>query len=190
MSVQSESTAQLTAHIQPESPEQPQKNPEPQVQPGQEGPEQPQKQPENPEQPQKQPETRPHLETQSHPESPEQLQKQPHPLPEAEKTDGEESCSIVCACHRTRERTEKEYKDLIHRLNRIEGQVRGIRGMVEKDAYCPEILTQVAAVTAALGSFNKVLLANHIRTCVARDIRDGRDETIDELVNTLQKLMR
>lgn len=93
-------------------------------------------------------------------------------------------------CHRTKERTEKEYKDLIHRLNRIEGQVRGIRGMVERDAYCPEILTQVAAVSAALGSFNKVLLANHIRTCVAEDIREGRDETIDELLHTLQKLMR
>ena len=93
-------------------------------------------------------------------------------------------------CHRTKERSEREYKDLIHRLNRIEGQVRGIRGMVERDAYCPEILTQVAAVSAALGSFNKVLLANHIRTCVADDIREGRDETIDELLNTLQKLMR
>jgi len=68
--------------------------------------------------------------------------------------------------------------------------VRGIRGMVENDAYCVDILTQVAAVTAALNSFNKVLLANHIRTCVADDIRNGNDEVIDELVNTLQKLMR
>ncbi len=93
-------------------------------------------------------------------------------------------------CHRTKERTPKEYKDLIHRLNRIEGQVRGIKKMVEKDAYCPDILIQVSAVNAALNSFNKVLLANHIRTCVADDIRDGKDETIDELVMTLQKLMR
>lgn len=96
----------------------------------------------------------------------------------------------VCGCKRTKHRSEKEYKDLINRLNRIEGQVRGIKGMVERDAYCPDILIQVAAVNAALCSFNKVLLANHIRTCVADDIREGKDETIDELVNTLQKLMR
>ena len=94
----------------------------------------------------------------------------------------EEKC---CCHHKTKERSEKEYKDLIHRLNRIEGQIRGIKGMVEKDAYCPEILVQVA-----LNSFNKVLLANHIRTCVAEDIRAGKDEVIDELVTTLQKLMR
>ena len=93
-------------------------------------------------------------------------------------------------CHRTKERSDKEYKDLIHRLNRIEGQIRGIRGMVEKDVYCPEILVQVAAVNAALNSFNKVLLANHIRTCVAEDIREGKEETIDELVATLYKLMK
>lgn len=93
-------------------------------------------------------------------------------------------------CHKTKERSEQEYKDLIHRLNRIEGQIRGIKGMVEKDAYCTDILIQVSAVSSALNSFNKVLLANHIRTCVAKDIRDGKEETIDELVNTLQKLMK
>ena len=95
-----------------------------------------------------------------------------------------------CFCHTTKERSEKEYKDLIHRLNRIEGQIRGIRGMVEKNCYCPDILIQVAAANAALNSFNKVLQGNHIRTCVARDIRDGKDETIDELVGILQKLMK
>ncbi len=95
-----------------------------------------------------------------------------------------------CCCHKTKERSEKEYKDLIHRLNRIEGQIRGIKGMVEKDAYCPDILVQVAAANAALNSFNKVLLANHIRTCVAKDIREGHEETIDELVHVLQKLMK
>ena len=79
---------------------------------------------------------------------------------------------------------------MIHRLNRIEGQIRGIKGMVEKDAYCPDILVQVAAANAALNSFNKVLLANHIRTCVADDIREGHEETIDELVHVLQKLMK
>ena len=93
-------------------------------------------------------------------------------------------------CHKTKARSEKEYRDLIHRLNRIEGQIRGIRGMVEKDAYCPDILVQVAAANAALNSFNKVLLASHIRTCVAGDIREGKEETIDELVATLQKLMK
>lgn len=93
-------------------------------------------------------------------------------------------------CQKTKERTEKEYKDLLNRLSRIEGQVRGIKKMVENDAYCTEILVQVSAVNAALNSFNKVLLANHIRTCVAEDIREGKEETIDELVMTLQKLMR
>lgn len=93
-------------------------------------------------------------------------------------------------CHKTKERSEEEYKDLIHRLNRIEGQIRGIKGMVEKDAYCTDILIQVSAVSSALNSFNKVLLANHIRTCVAQDIRDGKEDTIDELVHTLQKLMK
>lgn len=93
-------------------------------------------------------------------------------------------------CHKTKERAPEEYKRLIHRLNRIEGQIRGIRGMVEKDAYCPEILVQVAAVNAALNAFNKELLASHIKTCVARDIRAGKDETIDELVVTLQRLMK
>ena len=93
-------------------------------------------------------------------------------------------------CHKKKERSEKEYKDLIHRLNRIEGQVRGIKKMVESDTYCTDILVQVSAVNAALNSFNKVLLANHIRTCGANDIREGKEETIDELVATLQKLMR
>ena len=90
-------------------------------------------------------------------------------------------------CHKTKERSEKELKDLLNRLSRIEGQ---IRGMVERDAYCTDILTQVAAASAALSGFTKVLLANHIKTCVAQDIRDGKDETIDELVAALQKLMK
>lgn len=94
-----------------------------------------------------------------------------------------------CCC-RTKERSETEYKDLIHRLNRVEGQIRGIRNMVEKNAYCPDILIQVAAANAALNSFSKVLLAQHIRTCVADDIRAGKDETIDELVTMLQRLMK
>ena len=93
-------------------------------------------------------------------------------------------------CHKTKERSEKEYKDLINRLNRIEGQVRGIRGMVEKDAYCTDILVQVSAVNAALNSFNKVLLENHLRSCVVRDSREGKEETLDELVETLRKLMK
>ena len=95
-----------------------------------------------------------------------------------------------CCCQRTKERSEKEYKDLINRLSRIEGQIRGIKGMVEKGSYCPDILVQVAAVNAALNSFNRVLLSNHIHTCVVDDIRMGKDETVDELVGTLQKLMK
>ena len=96
----------------------------------------------------------------------------------------------ICSCHKTKERSEGEYKDLIHRLNRIEGQVRGIRGMVERDAYCTDILMQVAAVNAALNSFNKELLSNHIRTCVIKDIRNGEEESVDELVAVIQKLMK
>lgn len=95
-----------------------------------------------------------------------------------------------CCSQRKKERTPEEYTKLIHRLNRIAGQIRGIRGMVENNAYCPDILVQSAAVTAAMNAFNKELLASHIRTCVAQDIRDGKDEVIDELVGTLQKLMK
>ena len=93
-------------------------------------------------------------------------------------------------CHKTKVRDQEEAKRLIHRLSLIEGQIRGIRGMVEKNAYCTDILTQVAAANAALNAFSKELLAQHIRTCVAQDIRDGKEQTIDELVATLQKLMK
>ena len=87
-------------------------------------------------------------------------------------------------------RGENERHDLMNRLKRIEGQVRGLQRMLEEDAYCPDILTQASAVNSALNSFCRVLLANHIRTCVARDIRSGREETVDELMDTLQKLMK
>lgn len=93
-------------------------------------------------------------------------------------------------CHKTKERSEEEYKSLLNRLNRIEGQIRGIKKMVESDAYCTDILIQVSAVSAALNSFNKVLLGNHIKGCVTKDILDGREETVDELVEILQKLMK
>ncbi len=96
-----------------------------------------------------------------------------------------ESC-----CHKTKKRDEAEYKSLTNRLSRIEGQVRGIRKMLDEDAYCPDILIQVSAINAALNAFNKELLANHIRTCVADDIKNGNDMIIDELVTTLQKLMK
>jgi DNA-binding FrmR family transcriptional regulator len=97
----------------------------------------------------------------------------------------------TCCCSgKHKERSDKEYKDLMNRLKRIEGQIRGIEGMLEKDAYCTDILTQVSAVNSALNSFNKKLLANHIKTCVADNIREGNDEVIDELVEVLQKLMK
>ena len=97
----------------------------------------------------------------------------------------------ICDCHeKSTVRLEQERESLIHRLNRIEGQIRGIKGMVEKDAYCPDILVQSAAVNAAINAFNKELLANHIKGCVVRDLKDGKDEVIDELVVTLQKLMK
>ncbi|MBR5097490.1 MAG: metal-sensing transcriptional repressor [Treponema sp.] len=89
-----------------------------------------------------------------------------------------------------KEREEAEKKDLMNRLKRIEGQVRGVEGMLENGVYCTDILVQVSAITSALNSFNKVLLGNHVKTCVAQNIRSGNDEVIDELVTTLQKLMK
>ena len=95
-----------------------------------------------------------------------------------------------CCCERTKVRNEEEKKALINRLSRIEGQIRGLRAMVERDAYCADIVTQVSAVSAALGSFNKELLGEHIRTCVKEDVKNGNDEKIDELVLLLGKLMK
>ena len=95
-----------------------------------------------------------------------------------------------CCCHKRKERSEEERRRLVNRLSRIEGQIRGLREMVNNDAYCPDILIQVSAAGAALNSFSKELLATHIRTCVADGIRRGDDEVIDELVTTLQKLMK
>lgn len=95
-----------------------------------------------------------------------------------------------CCCERTTHRDDEGKKRLLNRLKRIEGQIRGLQAMVEKDAYCNDILTQSAAVAAAVNGFNKELLSDHIHSCVARDIREGKDETIDELVATLQRLMR
>lgn len=96
-----------------------------------------------------------------------------------------ESC-----CDRTKKRGDEEKKALINRLSRIEGQVRGVRAMVEKDAYCADILIQVSAISAALGSFNKELLGEHIRTCVKDDIENGNGEKVDELVALLGRLMK
>lgn len=101
------------------------------------------------------------------------------------------NCDMDCnCCHKTKNRAEAEIASLINRLNRIEGQIRGIRGMVERGAYCPDILTQVAAANAALNGFTKELLVSHIKTCVADDIKAGNEGTVDELVGLLQKLMR
>ena len=96
-----------------------------------------------------------------------------------------------CACsEKHKERSPEEYKDLINRLSRIEGQVRGIEAMIESDAYCSEVLTQSAAVNAALNAFNRELLACHIRGCVKRDLLAGDEGVVDELVETVQKLMK
>ena len=105
-----------------------------------------------------------------------------------------------CCCHhggeisdveaRGRTRTDEEYKKLLNRLNRIEGQIRGVKSMLENDAYCTDIVLQVSAINAALNSFNRQLLAEHIRTCVADDIRNGKDDTIEGLVNTVTRLMK
>ena len=101
-----------------------------------------------------------------------------------------EQIEKTCCCQCSERKKERSDKDLINRLSRIEGQVRGVKGMLEKDAYCADILVQVSAINSALNSFNKVLLSNHIHTCVAEDIRNGKDEAIDELVDLLKKLMK
>ena len=101
--------------------------------------------------------------------------------------------SANCCCggtEKTTMRTEEEKRKLLNRLKRIEGQVRGLQAMIERDAYCYDILTQSAAVNAAMNAFNKEILAHHIEGCVARDIRAGKDEVIEELVTILQKLMK
>ena len=111
----------------------------------------------------------------------------------AEAAEDEQAGYPVTTMHgtpRTRHRSPEEYQDLINRLNRVEGQVRGIRGMVEKDAYCPDILFQASAVSKALDSFCKELLGQHIRTCVVDDLEAGKYETVDELVRVIQRLMK
>ena len=107
----------------------------------------------------------------------------------AETAKAEEETLHACCC-RDKKRSEEEYKSLIHRLNRIEGQIRGIRGMVEKDVYCADILVQVAAANSALNAFSRELLSQHVRTCVADDLRAGSDEKLDELLKLLPKLMK
>lgn len=93
-------------------------------------------------------------------------------------------------CEKHKHRDDSEYKDLITRLNRIEGQIRGIKNMVDEERYCVDILMQVSAVQSALNSFNKVLLTSHIKSCVIKDVKSGNNETIDELCKTIQKLMK
>ena len=96
----------------------------------------------------------------------------------------------LCCSGQTKIRDPKEIKDLMNRLSRIEGQIRGIKRMVENDAYCVDVLRQVSAASSALKGFSCVMLANHIRTCVTDDILSGGDEKVDELIKTLQKMMK
>ena len=102
----------------------------------------------------------------------------------------QKECCHCKECRKTKERSPEEYRALLNRIKRIQGQLRGIEGMLEDNAYCTDILVQVAAANAALNAFNRELLASHIKSCVAQNIREGNDEVIDELVNTLQKLMK
>lgn len=110
------------------------------------------------------------------------------------KENPEQTCGMQalpdCCSGKHKERSEKEKKDLINRLKRIEGQVRGLERMLDENSYCTDVLIQVSAVSAALNSFSKELLANHVKTCVADNIRNGNDEVIDELVALLQKMMK
>lgn len=102
----------------------------------------------------------------------------------------QEEVSCCCGSGRRKDRGMEEKKNLIHRLNRIEGQIRGIRRMVEEDAYCVDILTQVSATSCAMNSFTKELLAEHIKGCVTEDIKEGHEEKVDELVKLIQKLLK
>jgi len=102
----------------------------------------------------------------------------------------EETKIPAADCCRHKHREEAEYDALLKRLSRIEGQVRGVRGMVEKEAYCTDILTQVSAIQSALNAFSRELLANHIRTCVVEDIQNGHLEVVDDLLVTIQKLTK
>ena len=102
----------------------------------------------------------------------------------------EEKEMCPSCCGRKKHRQEAEYQDLLKRLNRIEGQVRGVKKMLEEDRYCVDILTQVSAIQSALNAFNKKLLSNHIKTCVVHDIRSGDEQVVDELCETIQKLMK
>lgn len=99
-------------------------------------------------------------------------------------------CNQCQHCKKTKERPAEEFRSLMNRIKRIQGQLRGIEGMLENNAYCTDILTQTAAAVAALNSFNRELLSSHIKTCVAQNIREGNDDVIDELLASLQKLMK
>lgn len=107
-----------------------------------------------------------------------------------QRINDEEDFNESVQTHKHKKRSGEEQRSLENRLSRIEGQVRGIKRMIEQDAYCIDVLVQVAAVNAALNSFSRVLLSEHIRTCVTQDIKEGKDETIEELLATLQKLMK
>ena len=103
-----------------------------------------------------------------------------------------ETATAECPCcsERKKKRDEKEYKDLINRLSRIEGQVRGIKRMLEDDCYCIDIMRQVSATTSALNSFNRIMMSNHLRSCVVNDLKEGNEETIEEVLEALQKMMK
>lgn len=113
---------------------------------------------------------------------------------EQNKINGNNNTEVKCCCCggnvKKTERAEKDKKKLVNRLSRIEGQIRGIKKMIENDAYCNDVLIQSAAVGAAINAFNRELLSNHIHSCVVRDIREGKDEFVDELMVTLQKLIK
>lgn len=101
-----------------------------------------------------------------------------------------EKAECPCCSNRKKKRDDKEYKDLINRLSRIEGQVRGIKRMLEEDTYCIDVMRQVSATTSALNSFNRIMMSNHLRSCVVNDLKEGNEETIDEVLEALQKMMK
>ena len=97
---------------------------------------------------------------------------------------------MICKCQRKKERSGDEKQALIRRLNIIEGQVRGVRGMIEGDAYCPEVLVQISAISSALASLSGELLSNHINTCVREDIASGKEDAAEELSALVTRLLK
>jgi CsoR family transcriptional regulator, copper-sensing transcriptional repressor len=107
-----------------------------------------------------------------------------------EEETNEETCCLTEGSHRKSHHSDKVKSNLVTRLNRIEGQIRGIKGLIEKDTYCDDVITQISATQSALNSVAKILLEGHLKTCVLERIQEGDEEVLDEVLVTIHKLMK